>query len=110
MTIVKVTKKQGHIRFVQCDGHTNYGEYGEDIVCSALSSVVQTAALGLMSVAGININLKREEEKGFLSLEVPENLSELQQIQADAILETMLCGVSDLYQGFSDFIELEVKN
>ena len=63
-----------------------------------------------MSVAGININLKREEEKGYLLLEVPEDLSELQQIQADAILETMLCGVSDLYQGFSDFIELEVKN
>lgn len=110
MTIVKVTKKQGHICTVECDGHTNYGEYGEDIVCSALSSVVQTAALGLMSVAGININLKREEEKGYLLLEVPEDLSELQQIQADAILETMLCGVSDLYQGFSDFIELEVKN
>lgn len=110
MTIVKITKKQGHIRTVECDGHTNYGEYGEDIVCSALSSVVQTAALGLMSVAGININLKREEEKGYLLLEVPEDLSELKQIQADAILETMLCGVSDLYQGFSDFIELEVKN
>ncbi len=110
MTIVRITKKQGHIHTVECDGHTNYGEYGEDIVCSALSSVVQTAALGLMSVAGININLKREEEKGYLLLEVPEDLSELQQIQADAILETMLCGVSDLYQGFSDFIELEVKN
>ena len=110
MTIVKITKKDGHIREVLCDGHTCYGEYGEDIVCSALSSVVQTAALGLMSVAGININLEREETRGYLKMNIPENLSEFQEIQADAILETMLCGVSDLYQGFSDFIELEVRN
>lgn len=110
MTVIKITKRNGHICEVECDGHTNYGEYGEDIVCSALSSVVQTSALGLMSVAGININLKREEEKGYLKMTIPEKMSELQQIQADAILETMLCGVGDLYTGFSDFIELEVKN
>lgn len=110
MTIVKITKKQGHIAVVECDGHTNYGEYGEDIVCSALSSVVQTAALGLMSVAGINIELKRDAEKGYLLMTIPDDLTEIQTIQADAILETMLCGISDLYQGFSDFIELEVKN
>lgn len=110
MTVVKITKKDGHIREVMCDGHTNYGEYGEDVVCAALSSVVQTAALGLMSVAGINIFLEREETKGYLKMIIPEEISELQTIQADAILETMLCGISDLYQGFSDFIELEVKN
>lgn len=109
MTVVKITKKQGHIIAVECDGHTNYGEYGEDIVCSALSSVVQTAMLGLMSVAGINIDLKREEEKGYLLMTLPEKLTEKQVVQADAILETMLCGISDLYEGFSDFIELEVN-
>ena len=33
-----------------------------------------------------------------------------QEIQACAILDTMVCGISDLYESFSDFIELEVKN
>jgi len=109
MTKVKITKQNGHIKIVECDGHTSYGEYGEDIVCSALSSVVQTAALGLIGVVGININLEREENKGYLRMQIPDGLSEVQVIQTDAILETMLCGISDLYQGFSDFIELEVK-
>ena len=110
MTKVEITKKQNHIRQVVCDGHTMYGANGEDIVCAALSSVVQTAALGLMSVAGININLERDENRGYLKMQIPEGLSDVQAIQADAILETMLCGISDLYTGFSDFIELEVKN
>ena len=109
MTKVKVIRKDGHITLVECDGHTCYGARGEDIVCAALSSVVQTAALGLMSVAGININLARNDDKGYLKMTIPNNLTEVQIIQADAILDTMLCGISDLYQGFSDFIELEVK-
>ena len=43
MTDVKITKKDGSIVSVVCDGHTGYGVEGEDIVCAALSSVVQTA-------------------------------------------------------------------
>lgn len=108
MTKVKITKKNKSIFKVECDGHTSYGVNGEDIVCSALSSIVQTAALGLFSYVGININLKRNDKKGQLSFEIPE-LNERQRIQADAILETMLLGIADLNIGFSDFIELEVK-
>ncbi len=109
MTIVKITKENGHISQVECDGHTNYGEKGEDIVCSALSSVVQTAVLGLMSVAKVDINLKRDVNRGYLQFKVPNGLNKTEQIKCDAILDTMLCGISDLYEGFSDFIELEVK-
>lgn len=111
MTVVKITRKNKHIIEVECDGHTNYGARGEDIVCSALSSVVQTAALGLMSVALVDdIGLKCDEKRGYLKFRIPDNLTETQVIQCDAILDTMLCGISDLHEGFSDFIELEVKN
>ncbi len=109
MTIVKIQRKNSHIVSVECDGHTNYGEKGEDIVCAALSSVVQTATLGLMSVVGINLQYERNEKRGYMKIVMPENLTELEQIKADAILDTMLCGISDLNEGFSDFIELEVK-
>lgn len=107
MTKVKIIKKDGHIVFLECDGHTGYGVEGEDIVCSALSSVVQTAVLGIVGVAGINATLKRQE--GFLSLEIPLDITDQQRHDADVILSTMLCGVQDLYEGYSDFIELEVK-
>lgn len=107
MTKVTVTKKGGKIVALCCDGHTGYGVEGEDIVCAALSSVVQTAVLGLMGVAGINARVKRGD--GMLSLELPENLSGEARHDADMILETMLLGVADLYEGYSDFIELEVK-
>ncbi len=109
MTKVTVTKEDNRIVRVECDGHTNYGVSGEDIVCSALSSIVQTAVLGVVAVAGVNAKVVRDEKRGYLLLEIPNSITDDQKHDAEVILETMLCGVSDLSVGYSDFIELEVK-
>ena len=108
MTKVKIVKQNNHIKQVECDGHTGYGVYGEDIVCASLSSVVQTALLGLLAVAKIDAKVSKIDEKGYLKFTIPNNLPDEKQIKADAILDTMLCGISDLVEGYSDFIELEV--
>ena len=110
MTKVVISKKNNKIFDVECDGHTNYGEKGEDIVCASLSSIVQTAVLGLLMVALLELDMKRDDEAGYLKFTLPENLSETQIIQTSAILDTLFCGISDLNEGFSDYIELEVKN
>ena len=110
MTKVIILKRDNKIFEVECDGHTNYGEKGEDIVCASLSSIVQTAVLGLLMIAELELDMKRDDKRGYLKFTLPEKLNEKQDIQASAILDTMLCGISDLYESFSDYIELEVIN
>ncbi len=109
MTSVKVVKQNGSIAEVTCDGHTGYGVEGEDIVCAALSSIVQTAMLGVLSIAGVNMQFERRDEDGYLRFIIPKDISKEQRAICDNILDTMLLGVADLNQGFSDFIELEVQ-
>lgn len=109
MTKVRIIKVNNQIMEVECDGHTGYGVFGEDIVCASLSSIVQTAVLGLLMVAQIDIGLDRDESRGYLKLVIPEDLSSDARMKADIILDTMLCGISDLHEGFSDFIDLEVR-
>ena len=109
MTKVLITKTGKSITEIECDGHTNYGEAGEDIVCSALSSIVQTALMGLLTVAKINVFSIRDDKRGYLKITLPKGLSAEKQHDADVITSTMLLGISDLNEGFSDFIELEVK-
>ncbi len=108
MTKVTITKQSNNITDIECDGHTGYGVSGEDIVCSALSSIVQTAVLGVVAVAGVNASVKRDDHKGYLKLTIPDSITDSQRHDVNVILETMLCGVGDLYEGYSDFIELEV--
>ena len=110
MTKVTISKKENKIFDVECDGHTNYGEKGEDIVCASLSSIVQTAVLGLLMVVLVELDMKRDDEAGYLKFTLPEKLTAEQDTQACAILDTMLCGIAELNESFSDYIELEVKN
>ena len=106
MTKVTISRKNGHIIRIECDGHTDYGVKGEDIVCAALSSVVQTALLGLLTVAAIQPDYNVKDEEGYLSINIPDTLTDEQRKTADIILETMFMGVADLNEGYSDFVEL----
>ncbi|MCQ2603240.1 MAG: ribosomal-processing cysteine protease Prp [Clostridia bacterium] len=109
MTEVRFSTKDGKFVAVECTGHCDYADEGMDIVCAALSSVVQTAVLGLLQVAGIAVKYEVNEDDGHLKAVCPDNMTSSQSHDADTILKTAYLGVSDLYQEFSDYINLEVE-
>jgi uncharacterized protein YsxB (DUF464 family) len=109
MTKVKIIKKNGFITEVEAKGHTGYGMSGEDIVCAALSSIIQTAGLGLVRVAGIEAEIEQDNKKGYIKITLPKNLSDEELHNSKMVLDTMLAGVKDLQEGYSDFIKLEEK-
>ncbi|MBQ7977161.1 MAG: ribosomal-processing cysteine protease Prp [Clostridia bacterium] len=110
MTSIKVFKNGENYTRIICEGHTGYGVEGEDIVCSAISSIVQTGALGMLTVACANVQIIRDEEKPSLEIIVPDGLSAEQAHDVQVIFATMLCGIADLHSEYSDFIELEVSD
>ena len=108
MTDIKVIRKSNSIVEVAASGHTGFGESGEDIVCAGVSTLIQTALLGLLQVAKINVKFKVDEEQGSLRFTLPEHLTDEERHDADVILNTMLAGLKDFYTEYSDFINLEV--
>jgi len=111
MTTIKFFKdNEGYIYKVECEGHTGYDHEGEDIVCAALSSIVQTAVLGLFQVSKVSADYKINEDTGYLRVVLPKKMTDKERHDSDVILKTLLLGASDLYEGFSDYINLEVKD
>jgi len=109
MIKIKVSTKENRILGIEASGHANFAGTNEaDIVCSAVSSVIQTAMLGLMQVAGVKLEYTKNDKNGYLNFNLPKKITDIQQHDAQIILNTMLCGIKDLHEGFSDFIELEV--
>lgn len=108
MVDVKIFKADEKIVCVECIGHSGYAEAGEDIVCAGVSSIVQTAVLGLFSVAKVNAGYETDEKKGYLKVSLSNDISSEAMHDAQVILKTMLCGISDLRESYSDFINLEV--
>ena len=94
---------------IESDGHTGYAESGEDIVCAAISALLQGAALGVREVAGVKAKYRVNEEKGSLFLELPSDLGASERHDCNVILKTLLMSVSDIAKGYSEYIEVEVK-
>ena len=110
MTNITVFKKGDVYTRVICEGHTGFGVSGEDIVCSAVSSIVQTAALGMLTVAAAPVSVIKDDEKAYFEIVIPKDLSKEVDHDVQIIFATMMCGIGDLSEEYSDFIELEVQN
>ena len=109
MTTIIIKRQQNSIIQVECSGHSGYAEEGEDIVCAGISSITQTALLGLQVIAGVKVDVKKDDNKGYLKFTIVGDLDEAKRHDADMILDTMYTGIKDLEDGFSKYIKVEDK-
>ena len=109
MTTITIERQQNSIIQVECKGHTGFAREGEDIVCAAISSITQTALLGLLNVAKVKVDVTRNDDKGYLKYRIVSDLGKEKRLECDAILETMLQGIADVQSDFSKYIKLEDK-
>ena len=109
MTTITIKRQHNSIIQVECKGHTGYARNGEDIVCASVSSITQTAMLGLLNVAKVKLNSTKNDDQGYLKFEIIGDLDKEKRHECDMILETMVAGIKDLEDGFSKYVKLEEK-
>ena len=61
MIKVKVLSMKNHIDRIDILGHADYEEYGKDIVCSSVSSIVTTTVNGIYEIDKDYLNVKEEK-------------------------------------------------
>jgi len=71
-------------------GHANTAPHGQDIVCAGISALTQTAVLGLER------QLKRKVRYKIASGNLTMNLLDKPDALTDAVLETMLIGLTEI--------------
>ncbi|WP_418790732.1 ribosomal-processing cysteine protease Prp [Phosphitispora sp. TUW77] len=105
MIIVSIERSNGTIRGYTVKGHAGYLPPGEDIVCAAVSMLTQTTLLGLMRFIkeGLSYHI---DSLGTLTCRLPEELSKKEQLQAQAILETMVMGLKNLQGNYKGYIRV----
>ena len=109
MITVTVTRENGNPVGFHVSGHANMGEYGEDLVCAAVSAVVQTAILGITEVCHIQAGVSVEEGNTTCILEKDANPDEIQR--AGIVFDTMIAGLRSIrasYPGTLKFRNKEV--
>jgi hypothetical protein len=97
----------GHIISFDVSGHSGYSEAGKDIVCAAVSAIVQTAILGLTDV--LRVDIVYQQKAGQVRCVIPERLSQGQAEKVNIILETMLCGLKSIQAGYGKYVRVEER-
>lgn len=84
------SKSDGKISGFSVTGHSGTAERGQDIVCAGVSSLTQTALLGMMEYLHREVDYDVASGKLFVQLKCdPDDLTE-------AILQSMLLGLMEI--------------
>lgn len=91
---------ENRIISMSSQGHSFYKKRGEDIVCSAVSAILQTAILGLSEY--LNARLDVVKRDGFLHFKLLSPPSK----EASSIFETMRLGLYRIAEKYPDYVEI----
>ena len=105
MIRVAIRKTSGTIREMRISGHGS-GTKGNDIVCSAVSAVSQTALCGLLHYGAREVRWKSED--GFLSILVDEGAPPERVVLLDAILTTAYLGLREIANRYPDKMTVDL--
>ena len=104
--MIKVTlyRDSGRIVRVRACGHSGLAEHGSDVLCGAVSALIQTAYLAICDNISRKTEYTSDEKAGLFEFEVP-NVNDRHDI--DVILRAMYVGLQDLSSGFPQNLILE---
>ena len=104
MIKVKVLSKDNkHIDEINITGHADYEEYGKDIVCSSVSSIVTTTVNGIYEIDKEYLNVDAKSE-GNMKITVLK-----EDNVCDKLIKNMLTLLSELEESYPENIKVSNK-
>ena len=108
MINVIVIKEKQTIKTIEATGHSGYAEEGQDIVCSAVSTLMETLANGLTEIVKSNVDVKVDESIPHLSVTLRETDKEKCKL-AQVLMNSTLLGLKGVANGYRKFIKIKEK-
>lgn len=102
--------KNNSIIGFSCNGHSGYAEAGQDIVCAAVSSLVQNAEICISEVLNIKLNVKRDDKNAKFEIKFSKNVSNEQIEKAQPILKALKLSSQRIEKEYKKYLKVEVEN
>ena len=93
--MINVVRKKN---IIEITGHANFDEYGKDIVCASVSSIVITTVNGILEIN--RDSLKYEEKKDKLIIEV---------LKEDKVINVLINNMMNLLYELSENYPKNIK-
>ena len=108
MINVIVIKEKQTIKTIEATGHSGYAKEGSDIVCSAISTLMETLANGLTEIVKASAKVLVDEDIPHMSVTITEQNEEKCKY-AQMLMQTTLLSLKEVANGYSKFIKIKEK-
>ncbi len=93
---------------IEVEGHSLSGKKGEDIICSAVSALSQTAVIGLAKLTETDQSLDIKD--GYLKSEFETgNLDERGRERVKVILDILCIGLLEIMKSYPGTVEIDFR-
>lgn len=102
--ITAIRNNIGLIKGFKVEGHAAYADYGNDIVCAAVSVTAYTALGALQELAELKDFYTLRE--GYIDCRIPTGLDENTSRTVNTILETTMIGFMQIEAKYKEFVSV----
>ena len=106
MTTVTFLTEDARIIGFDVQGHSGWGESGEDIVCAAITSAVRLVEATVNDVMGLCAAVKVREADASISLRLPGGLANTAESTCENLLTGLMVYLAQLHDEYPDNIEV----
>lgn len=100
MVNVSIEKKNNEINKITISGHSGYDEYGKDIVCAAVSSIVITSVNGILSIDSDSLGYINRD--GYIEISIKKHSEVI-----DILIQNMINLLKELKRDYNKYIKIE---
>ncbi|MBE5799475.1 MAG: ribosomal-processing cysteine protease Prp [Clostridiales bacterium] len=111
MTNITVYRfSDGSLAGLMAKGHSqDSGLEGNDLVCCAVSVLMETGANALEEIVGLNTDDICQMDDGYLQYIIPADLDQERKQKAEIVLRTIEQGLKDIQKIYPKFIRIQPK-
>ena len=106
MTTVTFLTEDARIIGFDVQGHSGWGESGEDIVCAAITSAVRLVEATVNDVMGLCAAVKVREADASISLRLPGGLANTAESTCQNLLTGLMVYLAQLHDEYPENIEV----
>ena len=108
MINVIIIKEKQNIKTIEATGHSGYAEHGADIVCSAVSTIMETMANGITEVVKAQAKVEVDENIPKLHVTLLETDAEKQNL-SQVLMQSAVLSLKSVANDYGKFIKIKEK-
>ncbi|MBM7584834.1 uncharacterized protein YsxB (DUF464 family) [Bacillus pakistanensis] len=99
----------GRITSFSMDGHANFAEHGQDIVCAGASAVSFGSINAIIALTGVEPEIE-QTDGGYLHCTFSEDLPKEKDEQVQLLLKGMIVSLQTIERDYKKYIKITFKS